>query len=117
MRQWRRERARAVASLRKALGGRDPFVLDIDEGVAAHHMAWAKKEFESGRRGMESLNKESVYLSSMLTIYRLSLKEMDPPRPYARVVLTDKHREPADPVPLSGEWSLEHIVQEGSLPG
>jgi hypothetical protein len=46
MRQWRRERVRAVTSLRKALGGRDPFVLDLDAGIAAHHLAWAKKEFE-----------------------------------------------------------------------
>jgi integrase len=66
---------------------------------------------------MESLNKEFVYLSSMIQVYRKSLKETAPPKPYANIVLADKHRESADPVPLSAEWSVEHIVQEGALPG
>lgn len=113
LKRWVTERRRACANLIKAIG-RDIPVEEIDETIAGRHAAWAEEQVKAGRRGMESANKDFAYLSSMLVRYWRALGVKTPPRPYAGISITDKHREPQARRPLPDDWMIEHVINGAS---
>lgn len=114
MRNWLRERRRAVKSLIDALG-RDIPVLEITKEIASAHLIWASKQVRDGARGTDSVNKDFSYLSSMITRYRESLGDLDPPRPYSRVKIRTKHKEEQRRKPWTDEMIWEHVLRPGSI--
>ena len=117
LRLWRNPRKRAVANLQAALGGRDALVSEIDHAAALKHKAWWQKKIAAENLSMESANKDFANMAGMLRRYYESIALPDPPEPYRRVTLKDRHKEESRKLEIPVEWIKEKWFAPGAFDG
>jgi len=115
MRLWRNPRKRAVANLTAALGGKDVFVTEIDHAAALKHKAWWQKKIAAENLSMESANKDFANMAGMLRRYYESIAQPNPPEPYRRVTLKDRHKVEARKLEIPVEWIIEKWFAPGEV--
>ena len=126
MRLWRNPRKRAVANLMKARRERgldpDKPVLDINHQDALIHRRYWKKKIAGKGLDVDTANKDFANMAGMLKRYYESLEDRDedpnaepPPRPYAGISLTDRHKEVKRKPEFSTKWIEEKILAPGAL--
>lgn len=107
MRLWRNPRKRAVANLNAALGGKDVFVTEIDHAAALKHKAWWQKKIAAENLSMESANKDFANMAGMLRRYYEGIAQPNPPEPYRRIALKDRHKVEARKLEIPVDWITE----------
>lgn len=117
MRLWRNPRKRAVANLQAALGGRDVMVSEIDHAAALKHKAWWQKKIAAENLSMESANKDFANMAGMLRRYYESIAQPDPPYPYHRVSLKDRHKAESRKLEIPADWITEKCFAPGAFDG
>lgn len=117
MRHWRHPRARAVANLMAALGGRDPLVSEIDHAAALKHKAWWQRKIAAENRATETANKDFANMAGMLRRYYESIAQPNPPEPYHRVGLKDRHKIETRKMEIPVAWIEEHWFAPGAFDG
>lgn len=115
MRLWRNPRIRAVANLTTALGGKDVFVSEIDHAAALKHKAWWQKKITAENLSMESANKDFANMAGMLRRYYESIAQPNPPEPYRRVTLKDRHKVEARKLEIPVDWITEKWFAPGAF--
>lgn len=117
MRLWRNPRKRAVANLLAALGGKDVLVSEIDQAAALKHKAWWQKKIAAENLSMETANKDFANMAGMLRRYYESIAQPDPPYPYHRVSLKDRHKTERRKLEIPVEWITEKWFAPGAFDG
>jgi hypothetical protein len=117
MRLWRNPRKRAAANLQVALGGKDVLVSEIDHAAALKHKAWWQKKIAAESLSMESANKDFANMAGMLRRYYESIAQPDPPYPYHRVSLKDRHKAESRKLEIPVEWIKEKWFAPGAFDG
>jgi hypothetical protein len=107
MRLWRNPRKRAVANLTAALGGKDVFVKEVDHAAALKHKAWWQKKIAAENLSMESANKDFANMAGMLRRYYEGIAQPNPPEPYRRIALKDRHKVEARKLEIPVDWITE----------
>ena len=115
LRLWRNPRKRAVANLMTALGGKDVFVSEIDQAAALKHKAWWQKKITAEGLSMESANKDFANLAGMLRRYYEGIAQPDPPEPYRRVNLKDRHKVETRKLEIPVDWITEKWFAPGAF--
>jgi len=117
MRLWRNPRKRAAANLQAALGGKDLLVTEIDHAAALKHKAWWQKKIAAENLSMESANKDFANMAGMLRRYYESVAQPDPPFPYHRVSLKDRHKAENRKLEIPVDWIVERWFAPGAFDG
>ncbi len=117
MRLWRNPRKRAAANLQAALGGRDVLVSEIDHAAALKHKAWWQKKIAAENLSVESANKDFANMAGMLRRYYESIAQPDPPFPYHRVSLKDRHKTESRKLEIPVDWITEKWFAPGAFDG
>ena len=117
MRLWRNPRKRAAANLQAALGGKDVLVSEIDHAAALKHKAWWQKKIAAENLSMESANKDFANMAGMLRRYYESIAQPDPPYPYHRVSLKDRHKAESRKREIPVGWITEKWFAPGAFDG
>lgn len=117
MRLWRNPRKRAAANLQAALGGKDVLVSEIDHAAALKHKAWWQKKIAAENLSMESANKDFANMAGMLRRYYESIAQPDPPYPYHRVSLKDRHKAESRKLEIPVDWITEKWFAPGAFDG
>lgn len=117
MRLWRNPRKRAAANLQAALGGRDVLVSEIDHAAALKHKAWWQKKIAAENHSLETANKDFANMGGMLRRYYEGIAQPNPPEPYHRVSLKDRHKKDSRKLEIPVEWITEQWFAEGALDG
>tara|TARA_R100000935_G_scaffold30452_3_gene50859 strand:+ start:387 stop:1670 length:1284 start_codon:yes stop_codon:yes gene_type:complete len=107
LRLWRNPRKRAVANLMTSLGGKDVFVSEIDHSAALKHKAWWQKKITAEQLSMESANKDFANMAGMLRRYYEGIAQPNPPEPYRRVNLKDRHKVETRKMEIPVDWITE----------
>ena len=107
LRLWRNPRKRAVANLMTALGGKDVFVSEIDHAAALKHKAWWQKKSTAEGLSIESANKDFANMAGMLRRYYEGIAQPNPPEPYRRVNLKDRHKVESRKLEIPVDWITE----------
>ncbi|TCS63176.1 hypothetical protein EDD52_1077 [Primorskyibacter sedentarius] len=115
MRLWRNPRKRAVANLTAALGGKDISVSVIDHAAALKHKAWWQKKIAAENLSMQSANKDFANMAGMLRRYYESIAQPNPPEPYRRVSLKDRHKVEARKLEIPVDWITEKWFAPGAF--
>ncbi|WP_322865936.1 DUF6538 domain-containing protein [Aquicoccus sp. G2-2] len=117
MRLWRNPRKRAAANLQTALGGKDVLVSEIDHAAALKHKAWWQRKIAAENLSMESANKDFANMAGMLRRYYESIARPDPPEPYHRVSLKDRHKAESRKLEIPVDWIVEKWFAPGAFDG
>ena len=117
MRIWRNPRKRAIANLQAALGGKDVLVSDIDHAAALKHKAWWQRKIAAENLSTESANREFSNMAGMLRRYYESIAQPDPPYPYHRVYLKDRHKAESRKLEIPVDWITEKWFAPGAFDG
>lgn len=117
MRLWRNPRKRAATNLQAALGGKDLLVTEIDHAAALKHKAWWQKKIAAENLSMESANKDFANMAGMLRRYYESIAQPDPPFPYHRVSLKDRHKTESRKLEIPVDWITEKWFAPGAFDG
>ncbi|WP_339759611.1 DUF6538 domain-containing protein [uncultured Sulfitobacter sp.] len=115
LRLWRNPRKRAVANLMTALGGKDVSVSEIDHAAALKHKAWWQKKIAAEGLSMESANKDFANMAGMLRRYYEGIAEPNPPEPYRRVNLKDRHKVETRKLEIPVDWITEKWFAPGAF--
>jgi hypothetical protein len=115
LRLWRNPRKRAVANLMTALGGKDVFVSEIDHAAALKHRAWWQKKITAEGLSMESANKDFANMAGMLRRYYEGIAQPNPPEPYRRVNLKDRHKVETRKLEIPIDWITEKWFAPGTF--
>ena len=115
VRLWLNPRKRAAANLTAALGGKDVLVSQIDHAAALKHKAWWQKKIASEKLSIESANKDFANMAGMLRRYYESIAQPDPPEPYRRVALKDRHKVETRKLEISVDWITEKWFEPGAF--
>jgi hypothetical protein len=115
LRLWRNPRKRAVTNLMTALGGKDVFVSEIDHAAALKHKAWWQKKITAEGLSMESANKDFANLAGMLRRYYEGIAQPNPPEPYRRVNLKDRHKVETRKLEIPVDWMTEKWFAPGAF--
>ena len=115
LRLWRNPRKRAVANLMTALGGKDVFVSEIDHSAALKHKAWWQKKITAEQLSMESANKDFANMAGMLRRYYEGIAQPNPPEPYRRVNLKDRHKVETRKMEIPVDWITEKWFAPGAF--
>ena len=116
MRLWRHPRNRAVSNLISAVG-HNIEVQGIGAAQALQHRNWWSDRMEKKGVSAETANKDFSNMAGMLRRYYEHINMPDPPRPYAQVTITERHRKRARVPEMPVEWIREHWFAEGALDG
>ena len=87
---WRNPRKCAITNLIAALG-EDCEVRKIGTAQARKHRSWWQARMAKDGQKADTANKDFANIGSMLARYYDDLEADDPPTPYARVGITDRH--------------------------
>lgn len=117
MRLWRNPRKRAAANLQAALGGKDVLVSEIDHAAALKHRAWWQKKIAAENLSVESAKKDFANMAGMLRRYYESIAQPDPPYPYHRVSLKDRHKAERRKLEIPVDWITEKWFAPGAFDG
>ncbi len=117
MRLWRNPRNRAVANLMAAHGGQDILVAEIDHAAALRHKAWWMTKITAENLSMESANKDFANMAGMLRRYYEAIAQPNPPEPYHRVKLKDRHKGEPRKLQIPVEWITEKWFAPGAFDG
>ncbi|MBC58126.1 MAG: hypothetical protein CL814_14500 [Confluentimicrobium sp.] len=117
MRLWRNPRKRAAANLQAALGGKDVLVSEIDHAAALKHKAWWQKKIAAENLSVESAKKDFANMAGMLRRYYESIAQPDPPYPYHRVSLKDRHKAESRKLEIPVDWITEKWFAPGAFDG
>ena len=117
MRLWRNPRMRAVTNLTVALGGKDVPVSTIDHAAALKHKAWWQKKIATENLSMETANKDFANMAGMLRRYYEGIALPNPPEPYRRVALKDRHQAEARKLEIPVGWIAEKWFAPGAFDG
>ena len=117
LRLWRNPRKRAATNLQAALGGRDVLVTEIDHAAALKHKAWWQREIASESLSMESANKDFANMAGVLRRYYENIAQPDPPHPYHRVSLKDRHKAESRKLEIPVDWIAEKWFAPGAFDG
>ncbi len=117
MRLWRNPRKRPAANLQTALGGRNVLVSEIDHAAALKHKAWWQRKIAAENLSTESANKDFANMAGMLRRYYESIAQPDPPFPYHRVSLKDRHKSESRKLEIPVDWIIEKWFAPGSFDG
>ena len=115
LRLWLNPRKRAVANLMTALGGKDVFVSEIDHAAALKHKAWWQKKITAEGLSMESANKDFANMAGMLRRYYEGIAQPNPPEPYRRVNLKDRHKVETRKLEIPVDWITEKWFAPGAF--
>ncbi|MFC2968112.1 DUF6538 domain-containing protein [Acidimangrovimonas pyrenivorans] len=117
MRLWRNPRKRAAANLMAALGGKDVLVSEIDHAAALKHKVWWQRKIAAESLSIESANKDFANMAGMLRRYYEDIAQPDPPEPYHRVSLKDRHKKESRKLEIPVEWITERWFAPTALDG
>lgn len=117
MRVWRTPKARAAANLKFALGGDDVLVSEIDNGAALRHKAWWQRKIDAEGLSIETANRDLSNMAGMLRRYYESIARPNPPEPYRRVSLRDRHKQENRKLEIPVEWIQERWFAPGAFDG
>lgn len=117
MRLWRNPLKRAAANLKAAIGGKDVFISEIDHAAALKHKAWWQRKIAAENLSIESANKDFANMAGMLRRYYENIAQPDPPEPYHRVSLKDRHRKESRKLEIPVNWITERWFAPGALDG
>lgn len=117
MRLWRNPKKRAVDNLRKALGGADPMVSEIDNAEALKHRTWWRKKISAENLSPETANRDFANMAGMLKAYYESISQPSPPEPYRRVSLKERHRKSSRKLEIPSTWIVDKWFAEGAFDG
>ncbi|SDX44381.1 DUF6538 domain-containing protein [Celeribacter indicus] len=116
MRLWRSPRLRAVKNLIKAVG-KDLAVVDVTGSEARKHKRWWQARRAQEGQSAETANKDFANMAGMLARFYEELEYEDPPRPYARISIRDRHQEPEQKREVPVDWIVEHWFAPDALSG
>lgn len=117
LRLWRNPRKRAAVNLTAALGGKDVPVSEIDHAAALKHKAWWQRKVAAENLSMESANKDFANMAGLLRRYYESIAWPDPPEPYRRVTLKDRHKAETRKLEIPVDWIAEKWFEPGAFEG
>jgi hypothetical protein len=106
MRLWRSPRVRAVNNLIAAVG-RDIEVASVGTAEARVHKKWWEARIKREGQSADTANKDFNYLSGMLLRFYDDLEHEEPPRPYARISIRDRHAKPARKREVPVDWIVD----------
>ncbi|WP_458790593.1 hypothetical protein [Yoonia sp. MH D7] len=115
LRLWRNPRKRAVANLMTALGGMDVFVSEIDHAAALKHKAWWQRKITAEGLSMERGNKDFANMAGMLRRYYEGIAQPNPPEPYRRVNLKDRHKVETRKLEIPVDWIADKWFAPGAF--
>jgi hypothetical protein len=116
MRLWRSPRERAVNNLRSALG-QDIEVASLRSEHAHAHKKWWQTRMAKELRSADTANKDFNYISGMLVRFYDDLGHEDPPRPYAKVSIHDRHAKPSQKREVPVDWILNKWFAKDAFTG
>ncbi|PZX06810.1 DUF6538 domain-containing protein [Celeribacter halophilus] len=116
MRLWRSPRLRAVNNLISALG-QDMAVIDVGSAEARKHKSWWQARRAKEGQSAETANKDFAYMAGMLARFYEDLEDDDPPRPYARISIHDRHAKPSQKREVPVDWIVEKWFAPDALSG
>jgi hypothetical protein len=116
MRLWRSPRLRAVNNLISALG-QDLAVIDVGSAEARKHKSWWQARRAKEGQSAETANKDFAYMAGMLARFYEDLEDDDPPRPYARISIHDRHAKPSQKREVPVDWIVEKWFAPDALSG
>ncbi|WP_417244560.1 DUF6538 domain-containing protein [Celeribacter sp.] len=116
MRLWRSPRLRAVNNLISALG-QDMVVIDVGSAEARKHKSWWQARRAKEGQSAETANKDFAYMAGMLARFYEDLEDDDPPRPYARISIHDRHAKPSQKREVPVDWIVEKWFAPDALSG
>ncbi|MEE4346236.1 MAG: hypothetical protein V2I53_05560, partial [Paracoccaceae bacterium] len=114
MRLWRNPRKRAVANLIAALGG-DRDVRELDHAAALQHKVWWTKRINAEGQSIETANKDFTNMAGMLRRFYESIGQPNPPEPYRKVFIKDRHKQDERKLEIPVEWIVEKWFAPGAL--
>ena len=114
MRLWRNPRKRAVANLIAALGG-DRDVREVDHAAALQHKVWWTKRINVEGQSIETANKDFANMAGMLRRFYESIGQPNPPEPYRKVFIKDRHKQDERKLEIPVEWIVEKWFAPGAL--
>ena len=117
LRLWRNPRKRATINLMAALGDRDLPISEIDRAAALKHKAWWQQKIAAENLSMESANKDFANMAGMLRRYYDSIAKPDPPEPYRRVTLKDRHKAETRKLEIPVDWITEKWLAPEAFDG
>ena len=116
MQKWRLPRIRAVNNLIAALE-EDKRVLDLTADDAARHKAAWKRRIAKEGQSHETANKDFAYMAGLLKRFYEDLGRAEPPKPYARVSIEDRHATKERKKEIPVEWIEAKWFAAGALDG
>jgi hypothetical protein len=116
MRLWRNPRLRAVANLQAALGGDIP-VTDIRSEEALKHRSWWLERIAQTSVSADTANKDFANMSGMLRRYYDHQNMAQPPKPYAGIQVSDRHKKKMRKLQIPTDWIKEVWFAEGAFDG
>ncbi len=116
MRLWRSPRLRAVNNLISALG-RDVPVIEVGSTEACKHKRWWQDRRAKEGQSAETANKDFAYMAGMLARFYEDLEYEDPPRPYSRISIRDRHANPSKKREVPVDWIVEKWFAPDALSG
>ncbi len=117
MRLWRNPRKRTVTNLMTALGGNDLLVAEIHHSHALKHKAWWQRKITTEKLSLETANKDFANMAGLLRRYYEDIAQPDPPEPYHRVGLKDRHKAENRKLEIPVDWIVEKWFAPSALDG
>lgn len=114
MRLWRNPRKRAVANLIAVLGG-DREVREVDHAASLQHRVWWNKRIISEGQSIETANKDFANMAGMLRRFYESIGRPNPPEPYRKVFIKDRHKRDERKLEIPVKWIVEKWFAPGAL--
>ena len=116
MRLWRSPRKRAIGNLIAALGADRP-VEEITATEAHTFRKYWLKRLEAEGKDADTANKDFSNLSGMLKRYYEDLGVAYPPRPFAGISISDRHKKKARKKEVPVDWITERWFATGAFDG
>lgn len=114
LRLWRNPFKRAISNLIAAIG-EDCEVMELDAVKARRHKSWWQARLAREGLMAETANKDFSNLSTMLARYYDDLEVPEPPRPYSRITIVDRHETPNRKLEVPIDLIIDRWFADGAL--